>query len=123
MYLDYNKYKELGGTLNETAFNQHEIEVEAKLDYLTNGRIRKLDIIPDAVVNLCFRLNINFWEQMNIDQAQNLTSYSNGIESFGYSATNNEGKSVIDKQIIQLVNEYLCEYTELLYRGRKQWMH
>lgn len=123
MYLDYNKYKELGGTLNETAFNQHEIEVEAKLDYLTNGRIRKLHIIPEAVVNLCFRLNTNFWEQMNIDQAQNLTSYSNGIESFGYSATSNEGKSVIDTQIIQLVNEYLWEYPELLYRGRKQWMH
>lgn len=120
MYLDYNKYKELGGTLNETAFNQHEIEVEAKLDYLTNGRIRKLDTIPEAVVNLCFRLNTNFWEQMNIDQAQNLTSYSNGIESFGYSATNNQGKSVIDTQIIQLVNEYLWEYPELLYRGRKQ---
>lgn len=123
MYLDYNKYKELGGTLNETAFSQHEIEVEAKLDYLTNGRIRKLEIIPEAVVNLCFRLNTNFWEQMNIDQAQNLTSYSNGIESFGYNATNNEGKSVIDTQIIQLVNEYLWEYPELLYRGRKQWMH
>lgn len=123
MYLDYNKYKELGGTLNEAAFNQHEIEVEAKLDYLTNGRIRKLDTIPEAVVNLCFRLNTNFWEQMNIDQAQNLTSYSNGIESFGYSATNNEGKSVIDTQIIQLVNEYLWEYPELFYRGRKQWMH
>ena len=123
MYLSYEKYKELGGTLNDTTFLQHEIEVEAKLDYLTNGRIRKLDIIPEAVVNLCFRLNTNFWEQMNIDQAQNLTSYSNGIESFGYNATNNEGKSVIDTQIIQLVNEYLWEYPELLYRGRKQWMH
>ena len=123
MYLSYEKYKELGGTLNDTTFLQHEIEVEAKLDYLTNGRIRKLDIIPEAVVNLCFRLNTNFWEQMNIDQAQSLTSYSNGIESFGYSATNNEGKSVIDTQIIQLVNEYLWEYPELLYRGRKQWMH
>ena len=67
MYLEYNKYKELGGTLNEPAFNQHEIEVEAKLDYLTNGRIRQLDIIPEAVINLCFRLNTNFWEQMNID--------------------------------------------------------
>ena len=82
MYLSYEKYKELGGTLNDTTFLQHEIEVEAKLDYLTNGRIRKLDTVPEAVINLCFKLNISFWEQTEIDGVKNITSYSNGIESF-----------------------------------------
>lgn len=121
MYLEYDKYKELGGTLNETAFTQHEIEIEAKLDYLTNGRIKRLSTIPNAVINLCFRLHTSFWEATNIDQAQNLTSYSNGIESFGYNATDNQGKSVVNTQIIQLMNEYLWEYPQLLYRGRNQW--
>ena len=123
MYLSYEKYKELGGTLNDTTFLQHEIEVEAKLDYLTNGRIKKLDLIPEAVINLCFKLNISFWEQTEIDGVKNITSYSNGIESFSYSATDSQGKNIVDANIIKVVNEYLWEYPELLYRGKKQWMH
>ena len=123
MYLSYEKYKELGGTLNDTTFLQHEIEVEAKLDYLTNGRIRKLDTVPEAVINLCFKLNISFWEQTEIDGVKNITSYSNGIESFSYSATDSQGKNIVDSNIIKVVNEYLWEYPELLYRGKKQWMH
>ena len=123
MYLNYEKYKELGGTLNDTTFLQHEIEVEAKLDYLTNGRIRKLDTVPEAVINLCFKLNISFWEQTEIDGVKNITSYSNGIESFSYSTTDSQGKNIADANIIKIVNEYLWEYPELLYRGKKQWMH
>ena len=122
MYLSYEKYKELGGTLNGTTFLQHEIEVEAKLDYLTNGRIRKLDTVPEAVINLCFKLNISFWEQTEIDGVKNITSYSNGIESFSYSTTDSQGKNIADANIIKVVNEYLWEYPELLYRGKKQWM-
>ena len=123
MYLSYEKYKELGGTLNDTTFLQHEIEVEAKLDYLTNGRIRKLDTVPEAVINLCFKLNISFWEQTEIDGVKNITSYSNGIESFSYSTTDSQGKNIADANIIKVVNEYLWEYPELLYRGKKQWRH
>ena len=120
MYLSYEKYKELGGTLNDTTFLQHEIDIETKLDYLTNGRIKKLDTVPEAVINLCFKLNISFWEQTEIDGVKNITSYSNGIESFSYSTTDSQGKNIADANIIKVVNEYLWEYPELLYRGRKQ---
>lgn len=123
MYLSYEKYKELGGTLNETTFLQHEIDIETKLDYLTNGRIKKLNAVPEAVINLCFKLNISFWEQAEIDGVKNITSYSNGIESFSYSITDSQGKNIADANIIKVVNEYLWEYPELLYRGRKQWTH
>lgn len=123
MYLSYEKYKELGGTLNDTTFLQHETDIETKLDYLTNGRIKKLDTVPEAVINLCFKLNISFWEQTDIDGVKNITSYSNGIESFSYSTTDSQGKNIVDANIINVVNEYLWEYPELLYRGKKQWMH
>ena len=123
MYLSYEKYKELGGTLNDTTFLQHETDIETKLDYLTNGRIKKLDTVPEAVINLCFKLNISFWEQTEIDGVKNITSYSNGIESFSYSTTDSQGKNIADANIIKVVNEYLWEYPELLYRGRKQWKH
>ena len=125
MYLSYSEYKELGGTMNEATFNKNEFEIENKIDYLTNGRIKNLSQIPQAVKMLCFRLGTSFWEKVEIDAPNNLTSYSNGIESFGYANTTTSSQSssisVIDKQINNLVAEYLWEYPELLYRGRTQW--
>ena len=122
MYLSYQEYTSLGGTIEETIFNKNEFEIESKLDYLTNGRIKNLTEIPEAVKMLCFRLATNFWEKMNIDAPTNLSSYSNGIESFGYTNTSQSSNtSIIDKQINNLVTEYLWEYPELLYRGRTQW--
>lgn len=122
MYLSYKEYKEYGGTVDEATFNNNEYEVESKLDYLTNGRIKYLSEIPEAVKRLCYRMSTSFWEKIKIDAPNNLTSYSNGIESFGYSnASQTSGKSVIDRQISNLVAEYLWEYPELLYRGRTQW--
>ena len=125
MYLSYSEYKELGGTMNEATFNKNEFEIENKIDYLTNGRIKNRSQIPQAVKMLCFRLSTSFWEKVEIDAPNNLTSYSNGIESFGYANTitssQSSGISVIDKQISNLVAEYLWEYPELLYRGRTQW--
>lgn len=122
MYLSYKEYKEYGGTMDETTFNNNEYEVESKLDFLTNGRIKNLSEIPEAVKRLCYRLLTSFWEKINMDTPNNLTSYSDGIESFGYSnSSQTSGKSVIDRQISSLVTEYLWEYPELLYRGRTQW--
>lgn len=125
MYLSYTEYKELGGTMNEATFNKNEFEIENKIDYLTNGRIKNLSQVPQAVKMLCFRLGTSFWEKVDIDAPNNLTSYSNGIESFGYANTITSSQSssisVIDKQINNLVAEYLWEYPELLYRGRTQW--
>ena len=125
MYLSYTEYKELGGTMNEATFNKNEFEIENKIDYLTNGRIKNLSQVPQAVKMLCFRLGTSFWEKVEIDAPNNLTSYSNGIESFGYANTTASSQSssisVIDKQINNLVAEYLWEYPELLYRGRTQW--
>lgn len=125
MYLSYTEYKELGGTMNEATFNKNEFEIENKIDYLTNGRIKNLSQVPQAVKMLCFRLGTSFWEKVEIDAPNNLTSYSNGIESFGYANTSTSSQSssisVIDKQINNLIAEYLWEYPELLYRGRTQW--
>ena len=125
MYLSYAEYKEFGGTMNEATFNKNEFEIENKIDYLTNGRIKNLSQVPQAVKMLCFRLGTSFWEKVDIDAPNNLTSYSNGIESFGYANTTASSQSssisVIDKQINNLVAEYLWEYPELLYRGRTQW--
>lgn len=126
LYLTYEEYLEMGGKQDQPTFNINEFQVENRLDFLTNGRIKKLDEVPEEVKQLCFRLNISFWEKPNtIDAPSNLSSYSNGIESFGYkSGTTTSNGSIIsdvDLQINSLVKEYLWAYPELVYRGRWQW--
>lgn len=126
LYLTYEEYLEMGGKQDQPTFNINEYQVENRLDFLTNGRIKKLDEVPEEVKQLCFRLNISFWEKPNtIDASSNLSSYSNGIESFGYkSGTATSNGSIIsdvDLQINSLVKEYLWMYPELVYRGRWQW--
>ena len=126
LYLTYEEYLEMGGKQDQPTFNINEYQVENRLDFLTNGRIKKLDEVPEEVKQLCFRLNISFWEKPNtIDASSNLSSYSNGIESFGYkSGTTTSNGSIIsdvDLQINSLVKEYLWMYPELVYRGRWQW--
>ena len=123
MYLSYSEYKELGGTMDEATFNKNEFEIESRIDYLTNGRIKNLSQVPQAVKKLCFRIGTSIREKVDIDAPNNLSSYSNGNESLSYANTTtsqSSGTSVIDKQISNHVAEYLWEYPELLYRGRKQ---
>ena len=127
-YLTYEEYQNMGETLDEVAFNSLLSDVESKVNYLTNGRIAKLNTVPQAVKMLIYKL-ICFYstnsqgvtENANIG---NLTSYSNGIETFGYAAGTDsmlKGSTAFDDKILAIMKEYLWEYPELLYRGRKQW--
>ena len=126
-YLTYNEYQNMGGTLDEVAFNSLLLDVESKVNYLTNGRIAKLDTIPQAVKTLIFKL-ICFYNTNNQGVTENanigkLTSYCNGIETFGYVAGTDDmlkGSTSFDSKILTMMKEYLWEYPELLYRGRKQ---
>lgn len=126
-YLTYNEYQNMGGTLDEVAFNSLLLDVESKLNYLTNGRIAKLDTIPQAVKTLIYKLicfyNTNSQGVTENANMSNLTSYSNGIETFGYSVGTDDmlkGSTSFDSKILAMMKEYLWEYPELLYRGRKQ---
>lgn len=121
-YLTYTEYKDMGGTLDEVAFNLLLVDVESKVNYLTNGRIKNIDPIPQAVKMLIFKL-ICFYSTNNQGVKENglnpnITSYSNGIESFSFSY---DSSASFDNKIISMMKEYLWEYPELLYRGRKQW--
>lgn len=127
-YLTYDEYQEYGGTLSGTAFSSYLYDVESKLNYVTNNRIKKLEVIPEAVKRLEFKLigiysSISNNDPTGINQLKQLASYSNGIESFSYIAGDSNsglGSTSIDNQINAIIKEYLSEYPELIYRGRHQ---
>ncbi len=119
-YITYAEYIELGGkdTVNETAFSSLLFKSEAKLNRITNGRIAQMEEIPLAVKQLDADV-VKLLSSVDYSSANNLTSYSNGIESFGYVSGDggSTGSAGLEKRIYAMAKEYLWEYPYLLYRG------
>ncbi len=119
-YITYEEYIELGGkdTVNETAFSSLLFKSEAKLNRITNGRIAQMEEIPQVVKQLDADV-VNLLSSVDYSSANNLTSYSNGIESFGYASVDggSTGSAGLEKRIYAMAKEYLWEYPHLLCRG------
>jgi len=119
-YITYAEYIEFGGkdTVNETVFSSLVFKSEAKLNRITNGRIAQMEEIPLAVKQLDADV-VNLLSSVDYSSVNNLTSYSNGIESFGFASSDggSTGSAGVEKRIYAMAKEYLWEYPHLLYRG------
>lgn len=83
-YLTYEQYKALGGTLNRMPFELLEYETRRRIDERTQGRLKKVDDIPQEVKMCMFKL-------MNI-----MSSYDEGLDtvSRNIASENTDGYSV-----------------------------
>lgn len=52
MYLTFAEYTAMGGTLDETAFNNFEFEAEALINWYTFNRLKKDNSVPEEVKRL-----------------------------------------------------------------------
>lgn len=120
MYLTYEEYVNLGGTLSETAFNYLEYEASVYIDWITYNRLHGEDDIPEAVKQCEYhiiQLVKNKLELMNVtpdsSEATSQTSHSIASESNdGVSVSYNvlSAKEILDssnKEIDDIVNRYL----------------
>lgn len=117
-YIEYAEYRQLGGTLDEPTFNYILPEAQIKIDYFTSNRLHDVTSIYDEVKLLVVRI-IDFLGAAKScvnDSQVGLSSYSNGIESFGFNNAS-DTEEVKDNRIYRLVKEYLSDYPKLLYRG------
>ena len=111
MYLDYDEYTAMGGTLNSSAFSRLEFKARRKVDCYTSDRLKSSDI-PDNIKMLMFELVnlINASEENGAEIPSNITSVSND----GYSVAYSTDKDMAEKQIYNLIFTYASEY---MYRG------
>ena len=49
MYLDYETYVSMGGTADNAAFPRLEYMAEKRIDRYTQGRVKAMEAIPEAV--------------------------------------------------------------------------
>lgn len=86
-YLNYDEYMELGGTVEESAFSKLERLAERRLKSITHCRELKYDKIPTEVKEVIAEFVDLMEEEKETD---NLSSYSNGTESFSYNKKTEE---------------------------------
>ena len=123
-YLTFDEYQELGGKCTEDTFPNLQFDIEAKMDYITEGRLSKmldsLGMIPDVVKMLEVKL-INIESNSKVEKDENVTSYSNGIETFSYGnvGSSDSVEASLTNRVRELMLQYLDpKYPELFYRGR-----
>lgn len=136
MYINYTEYKELGGTLTESAFNSLIYEAQVKLDYHTFNRLKRDNVVTEAVkcclVKLLQLLNTyNEYVKLVSDVNNPIISSSSndGVSiSFGGYLGNTTPNDVsqladkLDKDIKSTIQQYLQGEKNqkgqvLLYRG------
>ena len=100
-YITYAEYQNFGGTVSSSDFTNLELKAERKLDYYTQDRLKTVTTIISEVKELM----TEFINRMSVPALNgNVTSYSNGIESFGFAE--NQTKA-LDNELYQLAIEYL----------------
>ena len=100
-YLSYQEYTSFGGTVSSSDFTNLELKARRKLDYFTQNRLKTATTIISEVKE-CM---VEFIDRMaKSAENGNVTSYSNGIESFGFAE--NQTKA-LDNELYQLAIEYL----------------
>ena len=122
-YLTFEEYQALGGKCTQDEFLTLQFDTESKMDYITSGRLAKLieelGTVPKEIQMLEVKL-VNIENNSKMERDDNTTSYSNGIESFGYGDTSNKSLDAsLTERFKDIMMEYLYpKYPELFYRGR-----
>ena len=81
MYLSFDEYKEMGGTLGETEFRDLEYDAESTVNWYTFNRLKKpewISVLNSDELKRCMYQLIR-WQQMEIE----LLASSNGSAGWG----------------------------------------
>lgn len=131
MYLTYEEYLRMGGTLDEIPFTQFEFQAESEINYATFNRLKGDSTIPEAVKRLTFFL-IDLMEKKaaafslgkgSTTTSPYITSQSNDGVSISYNGMSpSDLIKLSEADSLKAIRSYLEGVTneagrKLLYRG------
>ena len=120
-YLTYGEYKDVGGTLDETAFKRNIDRACAIIDNATHNRIGRMNTVPTQAKALCRDLVEYFADDFGSSrQISNHSQSAGGVsqsESYVIRSTEERAGELDDmiKDYLMNVNDY--NGVPLLYRG------
>ena len=120
-YLTYDEYRNIGGTLDETAFNRNIDRVCGIVTNATHNRVEAMHGVPKEVKSVCRELVEYFAEHFGSSrQISNRSQSAGGVsESESYVIRSTEERA---GEIDDILYDYLGSVTDkngtpLLYRG------
>jgi methyltransferase-like protein len=120
-YLTYAEYKEIGGTLEETAFNRNIDRSCGIIDNATHNRIEAMKKVPQNVKSLCRDLveyfAANFGSSKQVSSRNQSAGGVSESESFVIRSIEERAGEIDDMVKDYLLNEVDDCGTPLLYRG------
>lgn len=121
IYLTYTEYKEIGGTLEETAFNRNIDRACGIIDNATHNRIECMEEVPQKAKALCRDLVEYLAKNDTTEIAVTSRSQSAGGVSESESYATKTADDVYG-DIQNMIYDYLLNVTDdngipLLYRG------
>lgn len=139
MYLTYEEYTEMGGTLEQAAFTDLEYEARSYIDWITFSRLKKMiargQEIPDEVKECMYHIIKLALDKLMALQVPGENSGSQTGITAGIASQSNDGVSISyntlsakdllessEKEMTQAIQRYLSEVRDdlghrLLYRG------
>jgi hypothetical protein len=123
MYLTFEEYEDMGGTLDEATFGIYIIEAAATVDNYTYGRLKKDTAFSDSVKRCIFKIISLIDKREQAIDGKTVSSQSNDGVSISYNVVN--AAQMIDntkQEILDAMKTFLfAERNEagklLLYRG------
>lgn len=118
-YLDYIRYKEIGGALDQMTFNKYYIKAVNKIDTFTDYRIKENTATAPTNIDFLAAELIDHLFSSELKMAENISSVSNDGFSESYKAPDNSQFNKTSNSIITsyLLGQYDDDGVELIYKG------
>ena len=112
MYLDYSTYKSMGGSAEETALPRLEYLAEKKIDRYTQGRVKAMETVPEAVQ----RCMVEIINAMSTADPAKMAAEAplSGFSNDGYSESYAEPVTAerLEANLYGLILDYLSTETD-----------
>lgn len=132
MYLTYEEYLNMGGTLDETAFDNYLIDAEMLIDWYTFNRLENETVIPEKVKKCVYKLislsdmkskAFVLGREVNGEGNASVASQSNDGVSISYNTISaSQAFDLLKSESENIIKQYLNGVVnslgrKLLYRG------
>lgn len=108
LYITYEEYVGLGGTVSEDAFPNIARKAQRFLDYVTFDRIKYLTTIPDEVKEVMTDYINQYGDiESHKNDAGIFEKYSNGVETITYRRTTD---TQFNKDMLSVATKWLPNY-------------
>ena len=132
MYLTYEEYLNMGGTLDEAAFDNYLLDAEMLIDWYTFNRLEHETVIPEKVKKCVYKLisledmkskAFVLGREVNGEGNASVASQSNDGVSISYNTISaSQALDLIKSDAENIIKQYLNGVVKslgrkLLYRG------